>query len=374
MTSVPPFLEAHPAADGHPLRPLIAPEFTTSQWRRLHDEGAPLAFVHALGVWAAEDVTVSGYGNHVFVEGERFSHVSVEPRYVTQLIEQGAIAPKVDTGLEVLEIDEPAVVFMGWGQDVYGHVLVETAPKIRIAARAIGQTPGDLNFLMPRDAPDWFRQAMALAGGRTFIEYDQASVRPLLRRAWVATLPVACALHPACAEIFSHMRPATSMVAGDAIFITRRRAKVTRPIVLLNADDIMRRAEDAGLRIVSPESLPVAEQAQLFVNARLIVGEYGSALMNAVFCRPDSIVGAIGERSQLLSAISAACRLRLSFLDPLSDPHHADGYAVDPEAFSRWLDVLLASSEKAAIPAHAVANRYVDSEAGACSSRGDNAR
>jgi len=344
MKPAPRLIEAHPAADGHPLRPLIAPEFTTSWWRQIHDEGAPLAFVHALGVWAAEDVTVSGYGNHVFVGGDRFSHASVEPRYVTKLIEQGSVTPEVDSKLEELVIDEPAVVFMGWGQNVYGHALVETAPKIKIAARALGQMPEDLNFLIPRHAPDWFRQIVALAGARKFIEYDQAHFRPLLRRAWVATLPVALALHPACAQMFADMRPAVSFAADDAIFITRRSAKVTRPISLLNADDIARRAEDAGLRIVSPELLPVVEQAELFANARLIIGEYGSALMNAVFCRAESVVGAIGDRSQLLSAISAAGRLRLSFFDPLNDPHSSDGYTVDPEAFSRWLDVLLVSS------------------------------
>jgi capsular polysaccharide biosynthesis protein len=335
------FEEAFPAAEGRPLRPLVAPEFTTSWWRQAHRKGLTLGPVHALGAWAARDVTVAGLQNHLFVAGAHFAHDSVVPPYVAQLIAQGAVTPGDDLNLDEQVIEEPAVVFMGWGQEIYGHALVEMAPKIKIAARALKRAPEELRFVLPNQAPDWFRELMALAGARSFIAYDQAKTRLLLRRAWVVTLPVAEALHPACKQLFAEMRPPASQGAAEAIFITRRHAGITRPITLLNAEGIERRAEQAGLRVVSPEHMSMAEQARLFARARVVVGEYGSAMMNAVFCMPGAVVGAIGDRSQMLSAISAACELRQSFLDPLNDPHDADGYSVDPDAFSQWLDALL---------------------------------
>lgn len=336
------FIEAYPEAKGRSLRPLAAPEFTTVWHRSAHEARRSLGRVHALGVWAVENVTVVGRASHLFIDGERFAGPSVVPRYVENLVASGVVRPR--DGLELPEraVDEPAVLFMGWGPDVYGHALIEMAPKIRIAAKALAESPERLAFVVPSSASGWFRQVLALAGARRFIEYDSTRERPLLRRAWVATMPRDLALHPACQGLFAAMRPPVPEWTGEALFVTRRAAKrVTRPINLLNAAQIEALAERAGFRVVSPELATVAEQARMFANARLVVGEYGSALNNAVFCRRDAVVGAIGARSELLSAISAECGLRLSYFDPDNNPEDPAGYTVDPSRFARWLEALM---------------------------------
>ncbi len=341
------FIEAFPAAAGPRLAPLVAPSFTTSRLLAPHQARESLGPVHALGVWEAEDLTIGGFHSHLFIGAERFADTSVTPRYVNTLIYDRQIDPRAGLDLPERVINEPVAVFMGWGRDVYGGSLIELMPKIRIAAKALGRAPGDICFLLPQDVPGWFRQLLELAGARRFLEYDQAKEKLLVRKAWVATVPVDTALHPACRDVFSAMRPPPSQAADGLIFITRRAARVTRPIQMNNADEIEKLAAQAGLRIVSPEQAPVMEQARLFANARLVVGEYGSALMNAVFCRPGAVVAAIGTRSKLLSAISTISDLRASFFDPTGNVTDPAGYSVEPGAFSRWLDALLKASNDA---------------------------
>jgi len=341
---MPQFIEAYPAADGRPLRPLIAPQFTNSWFRNAHKYGCTFGRVHALGVWAAEDLTVAGVHSHLFLGGERFSDSSVLAGYVEDLVCDGRVRPGDALTLPERIIEDPVVVFMGWGKTVFGHCLIEAAPRIAIAIAALGAPAGELSFLLARDASDWFRQAATLAGARRFVEYDQDTERVLLRKAFVATLPMAGAWHPACNEIYDAIRPSRSSAERESIFVTRRRARVTRAIDLRNAEEIEGVAERTGLRVVSPESMPVAAQATMFANARLVVGEYGSALMNAVFSQPDALVGAIGWRSRTLSAISALRGFRVSYLDPIGSPGDQD-YSVDRDVFARWLDALLEATE-----------------------------
>jgi capsular polysaccharide biosynthesis protein len=346
---MPQFIEAYPAAVGRPLRPLIAPQFTNSWFRNAHKYGCTFGPVHALGVWATENLTVAGVQSHLFLDGERFSDSSVVPGYVEDLISDDRARPGEALSLPERIIDDPVVVFMGWGKNVFGHCLVEAAPRIAIAAAALGGPAGDLSFLLARDASDWFRQAAAMAGARRFVEYDQDTERVLLRKAFVATMPMAGAWHPACNGIYDAIYPPPSGVKHESIFVTRRHAHVTRTGQVSNAEEIERLAERAGLRVVSPESMPVAAQAAMFANARLVIGEHGSALMNAVFCRPDAIVGAIGWRSRTLSAISGLRGFRLSYLDPIGSLTDR-AYSVDRDSFSHWLDALLGAEAEPNAP------------------------
>ena len=339
------FTELSPAAEGRPLQPLVAPEFTASGLVNPHRNRRTLGSVHALGVWRMQALTVAGYQSHLFIGEQRFCGPSIVPAHFEAHVAAGQVLPRDALALPERVIQEPTVVFMGWNADVYGEALVDMAPRVQIAARTLGEAPEDLAFLIASNAPNWFRDLAVRAGAARFIEYDQAAERVLLRHALVATHPAASALHPALADIFSRMRPRPAPGAGDAVFLTRRQAQTTRRIQMLNVDEIEAAAEQAGLRVVAPEQLSLADQAQLFADARLVAGEYGSALSNAVFCRRNAVIGAIGVRSARQSAISALCGLRQSYLDPLGDPEDPTGYHVDVDAFRRWLDALLDAAD-----------------------------
>lgn len=181
---------------------------------------------------------------------------------------------------------------------------------------------------------------MRLMGARRFIRYRAASERPRLASGFVATMPLAWAIHPACAEIFAAVRERCrdDETPRRRLFVTRRGAAVTWPRVFLEAEAAEQAALDAGFEVVEPSALTIPEQVGLFAGARVVVGEFGSALHNAVFCRPGAVVGAIGARNQVQSAISALCELRQSYLEPEGDPN---GFRLDPSRFRAWLDELV---------------------------------
>ncbi len=58
--------------------------------------------------------------------------------------------------------------------------------------------------------------------------------------------------------------------------------------VLLNEGELIERLKPLGFQIVLPGTLNMEEQIRTFASAGLVVGGSGSALFNAVFCRPGT--------------------------------------------------------------------------------------
>ncbi|MEB3356313.1 MAG: tetratricopeptide repeat protein [Synechococcales bacterium] len=71
------------------------------------------------------------------------------------------------------------------------------------------------------------------------------------------------------------------------IYVSRSKAAYRR---VLNEDQLLKALTPLGFVSVSPESLSVREQAQLFHQAEAIVTPHGSALSNLAFCRPGTVV------------------------------------------------------------------------------------
>jgi len=63
---------------------------------------------------------------------------------------------------------------------------------------------------------------------------------------------------------------------------------ISRSIV--NQTEVIAHLEGLGATIVSPESLSAVEQREVFQDADIVVAMAGSALANAVFCRPGASI------------------------------------------------------------------------------------
>jgi capsular polysaccharide biosynthesis protein len=62
---------------------------------------------------------------------------------------------------------------------------------------------------------------------------------------------------------------------------------------LINENEIAAICQSLGLRVVSPESMSLRDQAILFRSCCTIVGVKGASLTNALFCAPSTHVVAL---------------------------------------------------------------------------------
>lgn len=75
--------------------------------------------------------------------------------------------------------------------------------------------------------------------------------------------------------------------ATNLIYISRISSK-NRP--LTNELELIEHAKRLGYDIIDPSKMPFIQQVRLFSSAKVVAGLHGSGLVNAAFCKPNSIL------------------------------------------------------------------------------------
>jgi capsular polysaccharide biosynthesis protein len=139
------------------------------------------------------------------------------------------------------------------------------------------------------------------------------------------------------------------------LYLTRRNCGFRR---LLNEAELEPMLRAQGFEILTMDALPQADQIALFAEARIMLGPHGSAFTNAVYAPTSAVMAEL---------------IPLSYVDPAfwaqatasGQPHFAefapgtsgrdythvcrqDDFRVEPVRFTRWLEWVLAESEKSA--------------------------
>jgi capsular polysaccharide biosynthesis protein len=191
---------------------------------------------------------------------------------------------------------------------------------------AAGHDLARLHFVMPHDLRDFARPLLALCGLRP----DQLVIYDYWRELIHADhllLPTGLRAENRLAPCFAQATAfwtgrarvaagAGPSAFGSELYLSRFSAPPTRDLV--NRNEIEAMARHCGLAPVRPEMLSIGEQIGLFSGARLIVGEYGSALHNAVFAAPGAAVcalrGTSGHPSFVQSGIATALGQDLGYV------------------------------------------------------------
>jgi O-antigen biosynthesis protein WbqL len=122
------------------------------------------------------------------------------------------------------------------------------------------------------------------------------------------------------------------------IFVSRRSRPIFRE--LDNLRELEEIAVQEGLTVVCPEDYPFERQIALFRGATMIVGEYGSALHNALFSPSGTLVFALNWINACQSRFARLRGHRIGYLLPSSGTEVVFSfdasfrhYTVDPTPF-----------------------------------------
>jgi O-antigen biosynthesis protein WbqL len=259
--------------------PLDLPELVEQ-----HDPARPPMVSSDVHVHFVKDVLVGGYGGHLLKDGRYLVNQDSYPFYVANWIENDlsrshwAVEPKT-----VTRVLEPVYVISHFNP-IYGHWLLEILPKLFSIADLVRK-----GVVRPIVVPSWMPKLVSetialIVPECPILTYDWVSEGLHLRR---AILPGMMqhqyvfnrAFH---AELDRFLRPFRAEPGPPAIFVSRTGLE-GKFRTLDNADALDETAARLGLTVIRPEELAWTEQLRLFASAKLIVGEFGSGLHNALF-------------------------------------------------------------------------------------------
>lgn len=266
-----------------------------------------------------------------------------------------------------IDVAEPAITVITPGHKIYGHWLVDILPRLHVARAALGADFYKRVILLPSDTPKW---AISLIHhlfdiNLAFRYYDIDMDILYCQDVCVPSFPQSLRMnfHPIVRGLYDPFR--ASKPGERKLCVSRRNieGKSSGVVKSFAQRDVF---EEFALihkfEIVYPEEMALPDQIAMMHSARVIVGEYGSALHGSVFAAPGTIVGATGPFNQTQMRICAMSQQSSIYLAPPSwetnngvleygceIPHIANMFnAIDLE-----LDRLVAIESRMAQPAAA---------------------
>lgn len=359
----------HPYVGVLPNSPPLFPELASKEILEQHQWG-PVQ-TQGIGLGFLPNAFVSGK-SLVGEEKSLFELGPLVPTYVDNYLRRAE--PDVgDTSLTYKSkrfLPGVSILLTHWNSDVYGHWLLEGLPKL-LLLRRLGHLFPNLRIIVPfvpsplahrvlshtlrRGPPSnaktyLQRWANIVLPGATIETYDPRfeylHCEGLLSPTTLFSSPT-FHFHPELVALLDEL-PVMAARKPLRLYITRKRASHYREMT--NAAEIEAIAAVHGLTVIAPETLPLAEQIRMFAGARLIVGEFGSAMHNALFSPRGATVLCLNWINALQSRIAQLKEQRIGYLlpDHGAPVKHVLGagkasYQIDPIVFRRCLAQLESS-------------------------------
>jgi O-antigen biosynthesis protein WbqL len=303
----------------------------------------------ALGLAAVSQCWVFGRmylgdTEHVYCSDQIF------PLYVGQWAKESRNdATSLDlSGYQPRQVDGCVVIISHFNAPVYGHWLLECLPKLLYLKRIFACLP-EFRIVVPARSPGfisaWIRHAMPSV---EVLEFDRDKEYLICEKVLLplSLCSTAYVFHPILGEMIDTLIGSQG-APSELLYLTREKDSWYR--FMTNREEIEGIARNAGLRLVSPETLAISDQVALFARARFLVGEFGSALHNAIFSPPGTLVLGLNWINALQSRIGQLRRQQCAFLLPSDNaPLLFDntikakrGYHIDPSHFERAIEEIL---------------------------------
>ena len=307
-----------------------------------------------IDLYAVRDVLVGGRGGHLILDGQPLYARGPYPYYVKHWYDH-------DLTPEAWAFDAPArrrleraFVIVNFNF-VWGHWLTEMYPKLFLI-QALAKAGIIAPIVLPSTAPGYVsRIVRQMLPGCEIVTYDPA--REALRID-LALLPHMLHQDYIFHDFLRWKLEAQALAwprgAGfDKVFVSR--AGLRTPGVfreMANEAQIEAIAQDLGLTLLRPETLSWEEQARIFSRARVVAGEFGSGLHNALLspegCQVVSLNWLVEVQSRIGNfrrhdvgyILPADGRARLHTIEPQTQP-----FEIDPVEFRAKLSLAIERAE-----------------------------
>ncbi len=320
--------------------------------RTVHEELFGQTALGAVGCYTVEDATLAPTGiaikDGVAFSGQAFLH---SPHHVATVTRRLRAAD-----LPVRHVRGPLAVVYGPGHETYGHWLVDFLPRLWVLAQA-GYDILTTRFAVPPDLRPFATRLLARLGIRDsqLVRYRYWHER---LRTDLLVMPTGLRTHnrvspllaPATAFWTAGPRAAASgrPGAGPRVWLSRAQAPAAR--LLTNRAAIEAVAAARGFRIIHPQGLDLAAQVAVFAGARIVAGEYGSAMHGTVYAAAGTLAvalrGTARHPSFIQSGVADALGQRAGYVLGRTEGDTNQRFTIRPEEFERALDVAELAAEE----------------------------
>lgn len=214
--------------------------------------------------------------------------------------------------------DNDVLLMKSPGYGIYGHWLLDFVPQLMLT-RMMSLAP-DTKFVFAQVSA-WMETLLGVMGISNYEAcHDQMTSHRSLRKpsglkcGYAMSEPINGMAWNELRTHFNHLNCQRPVPDVDNLFISRKKWAGQRSLADYAKLEAM--METLGFTVMHPEQHDLRDQAHLFSNARLIVGEDGSGLHSVMLTNPGAVLGVLilPDRSNLWhAAICDAMGHRVAF-------------------------------------------------------------
>lgn len=298
----------------------------------------------------AHRVVAGGAGAHLKLDGQLIYAEGPYPFYIRHWYENDIAREAWDFQAKPrIRLDRAFVI--SHFNYVWGHWLTEMYPKLFLI-RALNAAGITAPLVLPSAAPGYVaRIVRAMLPDQEIVTYDHrdeaveigAALLPhMLHKDYQFHDFLRWGLER---EVLAWPRAG----AIDKIFVSRGGVRTAQSFrEMENEAEIEAVAQDLGLTLLRPETLPWEEQARIFSRARVVAGEFGSGLHNALLSSEGCQVVSLNWLVEVQSRIGNFRRHDVGYILPAdgrarlhSIEAQAQPFSIDPDAFRRKLTIAI---------------------------------
>jgi capsular polysaccharide biosynthesis protein len=284
----------------------------------------------ALYAHILEDVVIRG-ADVIYDDAEPCFFEGVHPRYTHSLYGSlDAARTGQDGDRPERLVSDPVLLITHWTSATYGHFLLEMLPKIYWYFSLVEKFPelkilvseyagssiiGIINKFVSASKIVTFNPRAERIRTSSLILVDGVTCRPELAFHHSVNLFVEL-----CINLASRSSDACSITSGH-IYLSRAKWRMERSDyrILMNERAIEDDVARCGFEIVHLEHLDWFSQVLLLAKSKIVVGEFCSALHNAIFAPIGSSVVALNYVNEVQDMIAALRRQRIDYVLPDDD-------------------------------------------------------
>lgn len=330
-----------------PPRPMLWP-CAGDLLNAMHDQEGLVA--PEIDLMVAHRVVAGGAGAHLKLDGQLVYSEGAYPYYIRHWYENDIAREAWDfQARSRIRLDRAFVITHF--NFVWGHWLTEMYPKLFLI-RALNAAGITAPLVLPRTAPGYVgRIVRMMLPGQEIVTYDLRD----------ETVEIGAALLPHMLhhdygfhdflrwnlerEVLAWPRAG----AFDKIFVSRGGVRTPQSFrEMENEAEIEAVAQDLGLTLLRPETIPWEEQARIFSRARVVAGEFGSGLHNTLLSPRGCQVVSLNWLVEVQSRIGNFRRHDVGYILPddgrarlHSLEAQAQPFSIDPDEFRRKLTIAI---------------------------------
>ena len=273
-----------------------------------------------LTVYQLEDVTLKG-ADIMWRDGAPFVLEGVTPGYVHSLYPADTPQRTGSTiSCEPRRLDAPALSITHWTMATYGHFLIEMLPKV-VAFQTLKSLLPDLKLVVSDACGPAILEILRHFAPGDLVVYDHRREAVQVRYLLLVNTPISDGVvHPMMSDFTSMARTKAvgRSALGRKIYVSKHKWREAHGDYrhFDGEREIANWLSQEGFITLYPEELDWLDQVAAFSGASIVVGEYTSALHNAVFAPPGCSVISINRVNEVQDAIAAHAGHRLGYVMP----------------------------------------------------------